>query len=73
MSVQTASELLHGAAAAAAPVAVEMGQPSGYVLAAYLLQHAEAERRTASVPAAVWEAVLCACMTPRAGPASPTA
>ncbi len=53
-----ASELLHGAAAALAPVAVEMGQPSGYALADYLLQHAGRERRTAIVPAAMWRAVL---------------
>ncbi|MEU8364950.1 hypothetical protein AB0C27_53945, partial [Nonomuraea sp. NPDC048882] len=53
-----AVEPLRGAAAALAPVAVEMGQPSGYVVADYLLQHVGTERRAAIVPAKVWEAVL---------------
>jgi TIR domain len=53
-----ASEKLHGAAAALAPVAAGMGQVAGYTVADYLLQHATRERRTARVPASTWDAVL---------------
>ena len=53
-----ATEKLHGAAAALAPVAAGMGQVAGYIVADYLLQHASRERRPARVPASTWDALL---------------
>ncbi|MBF8191608.1 helix-turn-helix transcriptional regulator [Nonomuraea sp. K274] len=50
------SELVHGVAAALAPVGAEMGQLTGYEVADYLVQHVGAERRTAIVPATAWDA-----------------
>ncbi|WP_204069878.1 helix-turn-helix domain-containing protein, partial [Planobispora siamensis] len=53
-----ATETLHGAAAALTPVAAQMGQITGYIVADYLLQHASAERRMAKVPAVTWQALI---------------
>lgn len=56
-----ATELLHGAAAALAPVGGEgtaMGAVAGFAVADYLLQHASAQRRVQPVPASAWEALL---------------
>ncbi|MFI7455502.1 hypothetical protein ACIBQX_49145 [Nonomuraea sp. NPDC049714] len=53
------TEQVHGAAAALAPVAEQMGQlPAGYVLADYLLQYAGRQRRTAKIPATTWQALV---------------
>ncbi|MFG2072918.1 tetratricopeptide repeat protein [Nonomuraea maritima] len=52
-----ATDPVHGAAAALAPVATEMGQPAGYQLADYLLQYAGSLRRTAKAPARLWQAL----------------
>ena len=49
---------LHGAAAALAPAGAGVGQVAGYTPADYLVQHATRERRSARVPAAIWEAAL---------------
>ncbi|MGW0594946.1 helix-turn-helix domain-containing protein [Streptosporangium sp. NPDC002607] len=66
-----ATETLHGAAAALAPVAAPgtMGRPSGYLVADYLQQHAGAQRRTTKVPGATWRA-LCEHLTDPADQAS---
>jgi hypothetical protein len=53
-----ATEPLHGAAAALAPVGAGMGQLAGYTVADYLLQHAKAQRRYERVPAATRDALL---------------
>ncbi|MER5625843.1 hypothetical protein ABT061_32880 [Streptosporangium sp. NPDC002544] len=66
-----ATETLHGAAAALAPVAAPgtMGRPSGYLVADYLQQHAGAQRRATKVPGATWRA-LCEHLTDPADQAS---
>ncbi|HEX6354753.1 hypothetical protein [Actinophytocola sp.] len=60
-----ATEQLHGATAALAPTAAPdvmgpqaMGQPTGYLLADYLHQHAGHERSRTKVPATFWQAIL---------------
>ncbi|MEV4251349.1 hypothetical protein AB0J63_49190, partial [Streptosporangium canum] len=60
-----ATETLHGATAALAPVATAgmgMGQVAGYQVADYLQQHARAQRRMTKVPATCWQA-LCDHLT----------
>lgn len=55
-----ATETLHGATAALAPVAtatMKMGQAAGYQVADYLQQHAGARRRMVKVPATCWQAL----------------
>ncbi len=49
---------LHGAAAALSPVGAGMGEVTGYTVADYLIQHASRKRRSATVPASTWDAVL---------------
>jgi len=49
---------LHGAASALHPAGAGMGQIDGYTAADYLVQHASWERRSASVPASIWDAVI---------------
>ncbi|MFF3726903.1 hypothetical protein ACFYYM_31555 [Streptomyces erythrochromogenes] len=59
MALAYATELLHGAAAALAPVGgATMGEVAGFEVADYLLQHAGAQRRVQPVPAGAWEALL---------------
>jgi len=53
-----ATETLHGAAAALAPVGAGMGQTAAYAVADYLLQHATRQRRYEPTPAAAWEALI---------------
>ena len=53
-----ATEKLHGAVAALAPVGIDMGQISGYTVADYLLQAAIAQRRYERLPATTWEALI---------------
>jgi hypothetical protein len=52
-----ATEKLHGAAAALAPAGTGMGQIAGYIVADYLIQHANRERRTTRMPASTWDAL----------------
>ncbi|MBT2530141.1 hypothetical protein J7E91_33490 [Streptomyces sp. ISL-99] len=61
MALAYATELLHGAAAALAPVGgeeVTMGEVAGFEVADYLVQHVSAQRRVQPVPAGAWEALL---------------
>ncbi|WP_219510894.1 hypothetical protein [Nonomuraea ceibae] len=54
------TEELHGAASALTPIASPrggMGQTTGYRVADYLQQHAQAERRHAKIPATCWQAL----------------
>src|SRR5215469_16109160 len=53
-----ATAKLHGAAAALAPMGSEMSRVDGYTIADYLLQLASRERRSARLPASIWDALL---------------
>ncbi|MFD8529122.1 hypothetical protein ACFV0L_17065, partial [Streptosporangium canum] len=55
-----ATQTLHGATAALAPIAApgEMGTPVGYLVADYLQQHVGRQRRTIKVPVTVWKALI---------------
>ncbi|MEV4289321.1 HD domain-containing phosphohydrolase [Nonomuraea bangladeshensis] len=55
-----ATTTLNGAAAALAPISDQttMGHISGYLVADYLQQHAEPQRRLLQVPAACWQAMI---------------
>jgi tetratricopeptide (TPR) repeat protein/transcriptional regulator with XRE-family HTH domain len=55
-ALRYATTELHGAAAVLQPVAVDMGAPTGYVIADYVLQHAARLRRTEIPPEPVWSA-----------------
>jgi len=49
---------LHGAAAALSPVSeTTMGQPSGYLVADFLFQHARQVRRTSLIPTTAWHSL----------------
>ncbi|WP_327580661.1 hypothetical protein OHA25_31985 [Nonomuraea sp. NBC_00507] len=58
------SQRLRGAAAALAPIGTSntMGQISGYLVADYLQQYAEGQRRATKVPASTWQS-LCEHLT----------
>ena len=53
-----ATGTLHGATAALIPAGSRMGQVAGYSVADYLLQHTSRERRSARVPASIWDAAV---------------
>jgi hypothetical protein len=53
-----ATTKLNGAAAALRPAGAGMGQVAGYTVADYLVQYASRERRSARVPASIWDAAL---------------
>lgn len=56
-AIADTTHLVHGAAACLAPVAQNMGEITGYVLADYLKQHIAAERRSEPVPPEIWHAL----------------